>query len=50
VKEDYPPTLMELEQRFGDDGACRQYLFGASVAAGIRVFGLRRQGRLEWKP
>ena len=26
--EDYPRTLMELEQRFADDEACRQYLFG----------------------
>jgi transposase-like protein len=24
--EDYPRTLMELEQRFASDGACRQYL------------------------
>ena len=25
--EDYPRTLLELEKRFGDDEACRQYLF-----------------------
>ncbi|HEY1437872.1 MAG TPA: transposase, partial [Casimicrobiaceae bacterium] len=25
--EDYPRTLIELERRFADDEACRQYLF-----------------------
>jgi len=27
MNEDYPKTLMELERRFGDESACRAYLF-----------------------
>lgn len=27
MDEDYPRTLMELEKRFGDEAACREYLF-----------------------
>jgi transposase-like protein len=27
MSEDYPRTLLELEQRFGDEAACRAYLF-----------------------
>lgn len=27
MAEDYPSTLMELERRFSDEDACRQYLF-----------------------
>jgi transposase-like protein len=27
VIEDYPRTMAELEQRFADEGACREYLF-----------------------
>jgi transposase-like protein len=27
MAEDYPRTLMELERRFGDEAACRAYLF-----------------------
>lgn len=27
MAEDYPRTLLELEQRFADDAACREYLF-----------------------
>jgi transposase-like protein len=27
MTEDYPRTLMELEQRFGDEASCRGYLF-----------------------
>ncbi|MBI5767119.1 MAG: transposase, partial [Verrucomicrobia bacterium] len=26
--EDYPKALLELEQRFSDEAACRAYLFG----------------------
>ena len=27
MAEDYPSTLLELERRFSDEDACRQYLF-----------------------
>jgi transposase-like protein len=36
VAEDYPRTLVELERRFSDDAACRQYLFGLRWPEGFR--------------
>ena len=33
--EDYPKTRMELEERFGDDAACRSYLFALRWAEGF---------------
>jgi transposase-like protein len=35
MSEDYPRTLMELEQRFSTDAACRQYLFALRWPAGF---------------
>ena len=35
MNEDYPRTLMELEQRFSTDAACRQYLFALRWPAGF---------------
>jgi transposase-like protein len=34
--EDYPKTLMELESRFSNDAACREYLFGLRWPDGFR--------------
>ena len=34
MTEDYPRTLLELEQRFSDEADCRAYLF---VCGGHRV-------------
>jgi len=50
VSEDYPRTLPELERRFADEDACRQYLFalrwpGGFVCprcAGNRAWAMRR--------
>src|SRR4249919_2097272 len=36
MPEDYPRTLGELERRFSDDGACRQYLFELRWPKGFR--------------
>jgi ribosomal protein L37AE/L43A/transposase-like protein len=33
--EDYPRTLIEIESRFGDESACREYLFGIRWPAGF---------------
>lgn len=44
--EDYPRTLMELEQRFSDEGACRQYLFGLRWSEGFIC--PRCSGRAAW--
>jgi transposase-like protein len=35
MSEDYPRTLMELEQRFSTDAACRQYLFALRWPGGF---------------
>ena len=45
--EDYPKTWMELEQRFTDDEACRQYLFDLRWPDGFRC--PRCQGSRAWK-
>ena len=36
MPEDYPRTLVELERRFSDDAACRQYLFELRWPKGFR--------------
>jgi len=36
MSEDYPRTLLELEQRFSDEPACRQYLFTLRWPEGFR--------------
>ena len=35
MTEDYPRTLLELEQRFGDEAKCRGYLFALRWAQGF---------------
>jgi len=48
--EDYPKTLLELENRFGDDAACRQYLeqirwpggFGCPRCGGTKAWRAQR--------
>jgi hypothetical protein len=35
MSEDYPRTLLDLEQRFSTDAACRQYLFALRWPAGF---------------
>ena len=43
--EDYPKTLMELERRFSDDAACREYLASLRWPKGFVCPGCRgRQG------
>lgn len=49
MAEDYPRTLLELERRFGDDPACRAYLFAlrwpegfVCPACGGRGLAIRR--------
>ena len=49
MKEDYPRTLLELEQRFSDEAGCRAYLVGlrwpegfACPQCGGRGLGIRR--------
>ena len=44
--EDYPPTLMELEQRFGTEQACRDYLFALRWPEGFVC--PRCGGRQAW--
>ena len=39
--EDYPRTLLELEQRFGAEAACRQYLYLSALAGGFCMSALR---------
>jgi transposase-like protein/predicted RNA-binding Zn-ribbon protein involved in translation (DUF1610 family) len=39
MKEDYPRTLMELEQRFSSDEACEEYLAGLRWPDGFRCPG-----------
>jgi len=46
-QEDYPETLMELEQRFSDEEACRQYLFDLRWPEGFRC--PRCQGARAWR-
>jgi transposase-like protein len=46
-QEDYPATLMELEQRFSEDEACRQYLFDLRWPEGFRC--PRCQGARAWR-
>jgi len=43
VAEDYPRTLVELERRFSDDAACRQYLFALRWPAGFRCPRCQRE-------
>ena len=35
MAEDYPKTILELERRFGDEAACRSYLFALRWAEGF---------------
>jgi Transposase zinc-ribbon domain len=44
VAEDYPRTLGELERRFSDDAACRQYLFALRWPEGFRCPRCQREG------
>jgi transposase-like protein len=46
VPEDYPSTLVELERRFCDDAACRQYLWGLRWPNGFRCPDC--QGQEAW--
>lgn len=46
-QEDYPNTLMDLEQRFSDEEACRQYLFDLRWPEGFRC--PHCQGAQAWK-
>ena len=46
VVEDYPRTLLELEQRFATDQACREYLFSLRWADGFVC--PRCGGRKAW--
>jgi len=46
VAEDYPRTLVELERRFSDDAACRQYIFSLRWPEGFRCPGC--QGQSAW--
>ena len=43
MAEDYPRTLVELERRFSDDAACRQYLFALRWPAGFRCPRCQRE-------
>ncbi|CAN5500933.1 hypothetical protein BH09VER1_BH09VER1_53490 [soil metagenome] len=47
MSEDYPRTLVELERRFSDDGACRQYLFDLRWPEGFRCSDC--QGQDAWQ-
>jgi hypothetical protein len=42
MAEDYPTTLMALEQRFSNDAACREYLETLRWPNGFRLPGLWR--------
>ena len=46
MMEDYPRTLLELEQRFSTDDACREYLFALRWPEGFVC--LRCGGRRAW--
>jgi transposase-like protein len=46
MDEDYPRTLMELEQRFSDEAACRQYLFALRWPEGFVCPGCG--GKTAW--
>jgi len=46
VAEDYPRTLVELERRFSDDAACREYIFSLRWPEGFRCPGC--QGQRAW--
>jgi transposase-like protein len=46
MAEDYPSTLMDLERRFADEDACRQYLFVLRWPAGFVC--PRCGGRKAW--
>jgi len=46
MKEDYPRTILELEERFGTDEACRQYLMRLRWPQGFVC--PRCQGREGW--
>jgi transposase-like protein len=35
MNEDYPRTMMEMESRFADEAACREYLFGLRWPTGF---------------
>ena len=39
MKEDYPRTVLELERRFSDDPACREYLFALRKDEGASAPG-----------
>jgi transposase-like protein len=46
MKEDYPRTVLELERRFSDDPACREYLFALRWPEGFVCPGCG--GRKAW--
>jgi ribosomal protein L37AE/L43A len=47
MAEDYPRTLMEFERRFGNDEACRDYLFRLRWPEGFACPGCG--GRAAWR-
>jgi len=47
--EDYPRTLMEFEQRFSSDQACRDYLFQLRWPDGFRCSRCQRQDAWQTK-
>ena len=48
MAEDYPRTLVELERRFSDDAACRQYLFALRWPAGFSCERCQADANLQW--
>jgi hypothetical protein len=44
MSEDYPRTLLELEQRFGDEADCRAYLFALRWPQGFVCPGCGGRG------
>ena len=46
MSEDYPRTILELERRFSDEAACRQYLFALRWPQGFVCPGCG--GRTAW--
>ena len=47
MSEDYPRTLMELEERFSTEEACVDYLAEMRWPEGFRVLGMWRGAGVE---
>ena len=42
-RPDFPRSILEFQQRFGDEGACRDYLFASRWPDGFSLSSLRRR-------